>query len=163
MNKSVFLVSAATALLLLPGQLSAVDLRATDPLPPTPPGNSLPPSASSTPAQSTPSATPSATPRKGQGKQAGERRFQKLKQELSLTPAQVAKIKPIIEKAVADAKALRANTSLPEAQKRKNMRQIFAASFQQIKPLLTPQQLQKWKQIRAERHNNQSTPSAANT
>lgn len=80
-----------------------------------------------------------------------------------MTPAQVAKIKPIIEKAVADAKALRANTSLPEAQKRKNMRQIFAASFQQIKPLLTPQQLQKWKQIRAERHNNQSTPSAANT
>jgi len=163
MNKPVFLASTATALLLfLPGQLSAVDPRATDPLPPTPPGSSLPPPASSTPAPTTPSTTPSPTNPKGKGKHADERRFQKLKKELALTPAQVAKIKPIMEKAAADAKALRANTALPKAQKRKNIRQIFVASFQQIKPLLTPQQLQQWKQIRAERHKKQSTPAAAN-
>ena len=77
-------------------------------------------------------------------------RLQKLKQELGLTPAQVAKIRPIFEKAGAQLKALRDNTSLPAAQKRQKMRQIFAASAQQIRPILTPQQLQKWKQIREE-------------
>jgi hypothetical protein len=84
-----------------------------------------------------------------QGGQAGQR-LQKLKQELGLTPAQVAKIKPIFEKAGAQLKALRDNTSLPAQQKHQKMRQIFAASAQQIRPILTPQQLQKWKQIREE-------------
>lgn len=162
MNKPAFFVSAATALLLSPGQLFVVDSRATDPLPPTPPGSSLPQPASSTPAPTPPSAPALANPQ-GKRKHAGEQRFQKLKQELALTPAQIAQIKPIMEKARADAKALRDNTSLPAAQKRKSIRQIFAASFQQIKPLLTPEQLQKWKQIRAEHHSNQSTPSAAKT
>ena len=66
--------------------------------------------------------------------------------------AQMAKIKPIFEKTGAQLKALRDNTSLPAQQERQKMRQIFAASAQQIRPILTPQQLQKWKQIREERH-----------
>jgi hypothetical protein len=85
----------------------------------------------------------------GQGGPA-EKRLQKLKQELNLSPAQVAKIKPIFEKAGSQFKALRDNTSLPAPQKRQKMRQIVASSAQQIRPILTPQQLQKWKQIREE-------------
>jgi hypothetical protein len=85
----------------------------------------------------------------GQGAPA-EKRLEKLKQELNLTPAQVAKIKPIFEKAGTQLKALRDNASLPAPQKRQKMRQIFVASAQQIRTILTPQQLQKWKQIREE-------------
>lgn len=170
MNPSLLRSSVAIAALLwIPGSFAAADLRANDPLPPVPPGSSLPPPAPSTPAPgqpskktaSTPSATPAPPGRKGLANHPGERRFQKLKQELGLTPAQVAKIKPIIEKAGAEMKALHDNTSLPTTQKRQKMRQIFVASFQQIKPLLTPQQLQKWKQIREERHANQTTTAAS--
>jgi hypothetical protein len=47
--------------------------------------------------------------------------------------------------------ALRQNTALPQQQKRQQIRQIQASTFQQIRPLLTPEQLQRWKQIREER------------
>jgi len=75
-------------------------------------------------------------------------------------PAQVAKLKPILEKAHSEVQALRANTSLPAAQKRQKIRQIFTASMQQIRPILTPPQLQKWKQIREERHATATTSSS---
>ncbi|MDR3404135.1 MAG: hypothetical protein P4L99_16680 [Chthoniobacter sp.] len=161
MKKRLFLFSTtAFAVLLVPGVLRAVDLRADDPIPPVPPGKSLPPPLPATPAPASPSTNnqpPQATPGSpGSALQAGGKgqRLQKLKQELGLTPAQVAKIKPILEKAHAEIQAVRANTSLPAAQKRQKVRQIFTASFQQIRPILTPQQLQKWKQIREERHPN---------
>jgi len=165
MKKRLFLVSpAAFAVLLMPGALWAVDLRADDPIPPVPPGKSLPPPLPATPAPATPpnaNQPPPATPSSpGSALQAGGKggqRFQKLKQELSLTPAQVAKIKPILEKAHAEVQALRANTSLPAMQKRQKVRQIFTASFQQIRPILTPQQWQKWKQIREARHPSATT------
>jgi len=163
--KTPFLLASglALALLLAPGNLRAVDLRADDPLPPVPPGNTLPPPQPANPTPNPASPSKNATPQQapvnspglmalsgGKGGEAGQR-IQKLKQELGLTPAQVAKIKPIFEKAGAQLKALRDNTSLPAPQKRQKMRQIVVASAQQIRPILTPQQLQKWKQIREER------------
>jgi len=132
----------------------AVDLRANDPLPPVPPGNSLPPPlpAASTPAPQPPQATQSIIP--GAGTPAGGRRnhrLQKLKNELALTPQQIAQIRPIVQSTRQQIMALRQNTALPQQQKRQQIRQIQASTFQQIRPLLTPEQLQRWKQIREER------------
>jgi Spy/CpxP family protein refolding chaperone len=163
MKSPFFLVPvAALTFLLAPSNLPAADLRADGPLPPVPPGSPLPPPlpANFTPAppsknnstqQSTMNSPGLTALSGGQGGQGGQR-LQKLKQELGLTPPQVAKIKPILEKAGTQLKASRDNTSLPVPQRRQKMRQIFAASAQQIRPILTPQQLQKWKQIREEHH-----------
>ena len=155
--KARFLLLLASLLLLFASQhLLAVDLRADDPLPPIPPGSPLPPPLPATSTPNPPSQSPSQQgPMKSPGLMelsSGQtsQRLQKLKQELGLTPAQVVKIKPIFDKAGAQLKALRDNTSLPAQQKRQRVRQVFAASAQQIRPILTPQQLQKWKQIRQE-------------
>jgi Spy/CpxP family protein refolding chaperone len=132
---------------------------AQDQVPPVPPGNSLPPPPS-------PSSTPTAPGSQSSGqqsiagsnkKQSGEQRFEKLKQALSLTHAQAAKIKPILEKAAQQVKALRTSVSMSAAQKKQQIRQILASSFQQIRPLLTPQQLQKWRQLHNQRRNQSQT------
>lgn len=136
----------------------AVDLRANDPLPPVPPGNSLPPPlpAASTPAPQSPQTTqtvsPSTTAQPG-----GQRNhpFQKLKNELALTPEQIAKIRPIVMSTRQQIKALRENTALPQKQRRQQIRQIMASTIQQIRPILTPQQLEKWRQIREQRRQGE--------
>jgi hypothetical protein len=137
--------------------LSVVDLRASDPLPPVPPGDaSLPPEPAPTPATTpsthivypktnTSTGTPTANPNSpGQKKHP----LEKLKNELGLTPEQVAKIKPIVQSTHAQIKAIRENTGLPPKQMHQEIRRIQATAFQQIRPILTAQQLQLWKQIR---------------
>ena len=137
-------------------QFLTVNLRAADPIPPVPPGSSLPPPQA--PASPTPPAASSGQPLSpGFGAQAGGKhngRFKKLKNELGLTPDQIAKIKPIIQSAHQQKEALRSNTSLPQNERRQQIKQIETSSFQQIRPILTPEQLQKWKQIREARRNN---------
>jgi len=162
MRKTPFLALAAIGLTLLAFELMAVDLRADDLVPPVPPGKSLPPPASSTTSPTSPStssAQQTAGGNKNQPGGEGMRRFEKLKQELGLTPGQAAKIKPIFEKTAQQVKALRSSVSLSAAQKKEQIRQIVASSFQQIRPILTPQQLQKWKQIREE-HRSQTQTAA---
>jgi hypothetical protein len=141
----------ALALVALP--FTTVDLRADDLVPPVPPGKSLPPplppASTSTP-PSTSSAQPSVAGTKNQPGAQINQRLEKLKQELGLSPAQVAKIKPIFERAAQQIKALRAGVSMSAAEKKQQIRQIFKSSFEQIRPILTTQQFQKWQQIRSQ-------------
>jgi hypothetical protein len=128
--------------------------RAADPLPPVPPGGSVAPAPSSTPPSSTPPGASTSqqvplTPNSGgQGEHA---KFEKLKQELGLTPEQVRKIGPILKNAHQQAKTVRENASLNEQQKHRKLHEIFAAAIQQFRPILTQAQLARLKQLRAER------------
>jgi hypothetical protein len=81
----------------------------------------------------------------------GGQRLQKLQHKLGLTSDQVAMIKPIIQRAGRELKALREDPGLVREEKKYYARQIFVASFRQIRPYLTPQQLRKWRQLREER------------
>ena len=122
------LLSLATASLLA----ATATLRAADPVPPTPPVNPPP-------------ATPEAAkPERGPGGPRGDR-LEMMKEQLGLTPEQVEKIKPILEKDREKIQALRADTTTSREQKGEKMRAIITASMDQIKPILTPEQLEKFK------------------
>ncbi len=70
-------------------------------------------------------------------------RLGKLSATLGLTDAQKAQIKPILQSARQQAKAVKEDTSLsPEARKAK-LQGIRRSSMSQIRPLLTPDQKQK--------------------
>ncbi len=130
-----------------------VTLWAEDPVPPVPPGSTLPPPLPSKATPTPPSTASAQTATPGSNSQLSAHangRLEKLTKELHLTSAQVAKIKPIFESARQRIKALRGNAAVSATQKQQQIRQIFVSSFQQIRPILTSQQLQKWKQIRDE-------------
>lgn len=163
MKNPFFLIPVALAALVLSAPPStAVDLRADDSIPPVPPGQPLPPPL--------PPAAPPTTTSKfsaaqklttGQTKAhpgaPGDQRLEKLHQQLGLTPAQMTKLKPIFERAAQQLRALHSSVGLATAEKKQKARQIFVSSFQQIRPILTPQQLQKWKQLRDARHSAHTT------
>ena len=72
----------------------------------------------------------------------------KLSTALGLTDTQKAQIKPILQSAHQQAKAVKADTSLtPEAQKAK-IKEIHKASRAQITALLTPDQAAKMKAMK---------------
>jgi len=92
----------------------------------------------------------SRTPPRAQAGASG-RRLQKLQRKLGLRPDQMAMIKPILQRAGRQLKALRQDPGLAPPERRYYARQIFASSFHQIRPLLTASQLRKWRQLRQER------------
>jgi len=136
--------------------LGLAGARAADPLPPVPPGGSSAPPPSTSPGASSSQQVPLSSNPGGQGEHA--KHLEKLKLELGLTPEQVKKMHPILKAAHEQAKAVRDNTSLNEQQKHQKVRQIFAAAFHQFKPILTPAQLAKLKQLRAEHRG--TTPAS---
>ena len=134
MKTKITLLTLATAGLLA----SASSLRAEDPVPPVPPVN--PPAGAGAPAAA-------AKPERGPGGPGGQRgdRLAMMKETLGLTPEQVEKIKPIIEKDREKLMALREDSALSREQKGEKMKEIITASMEQIKPILTPEQLEKFK------------------
>lgn len=83
----------------------------------------------------------------------GERgdRLGMMKENLNLTPEQVDKIKPILEADREKMKALREDKNLSQEDRRAKMRDILRESAQQIKPILTPEQQEKWKERASKR------------
>jgi periplasmic protein CpxP/Spy len=79
-------------------------------------------------------------------------RLETLAQELNLTNHQKQQLRPILQEEAPKLKALRANTSLSQAQKRQQLKAIRQDLLAKIKPILTPEQLAKWQQLRGERH-----------
>jgi hypothetical protein len=153
-----FLLLAAASLAFAAFPVLAVDLRADEPVPPVPPGSSLPAAANPT---SSPSTKSGLTTAGGDLKQQGQgQRFEKFQQALELSQAQAQKIKPILERTERQAKALRSSVSLSTAQKKEQIRQLHAAAFARIRPILTPQQIQKWKQFREQHHAQTQTASS---
>jgi len=78
-------------------------------------------------------------------------RMQKMADKLNLTDAQKAKIKPIMENAMQQMKALRDNDKLTREQKRDKMRAIHQATQAKINPILTAAQRQQLAQMKAQR------------
>ena len=132
MKTKITLLTLATAGLLA----TTSSIRAEDPVPPTPPVN---------PPAGAPAAA--AKPERGPGGPGGQRgdRLAMMKETLGLTPEQVEKIKPIIEKDREKLMALREDSALSREQKGEKMKEIITASMEQIKPILTPEQLEKFK------------------
>ena len=132
MKTKLTLLALASASLLT----ATASLRAADPVPPTPPVN--PP----------PAAPEAAKPERGHGGPGGRPggdRLAMMKEQLGLTPEQVEKIKPILEKDREKIQALRADTTSTREQKGEKMREIITASMEEIKPILTAEQLEKFK------------------
>ncbi len=84
-----------------------------------------------------------------------DQRLANLKREVSLTPAQVKKVKPIIEKYVADINAIKNDTKEEKDAKRNALRKQYN---DQINATLTPEQQAKWKAAKKEIFAKQPTP-----
>ena len=94
---------------------------------------------------------PSAPAGNGDGQQGGgKERGQRLLKELNLTDDQKAKVAPILQKAKADVKAIRADESLSKKQKHQQIEAVRQNTSQQLQAVLTPEQFQKFQAIRAE-------------
>lgn len=81
--------------------------------------------------------------------------------ELNLTDAQKAQLKPIFEQQRAQMKALKADTSLTQEQKHEKFQQLRADGRKQFLAVLTPEQQQKLRDLRAQHEQRKSseTPS----
>ena len=134
--------------LTLASLLAAASLRAADPVPPAPPVNPVP------------AAPETAKPERGPGGPRGDR-LAMMKEQLGLTPEQVEKIKPILEKDREKLQALRADTTATREQKGGKTREILTASMEEIKPILTPEQLEKFKAGMEKRREEMQKRSAA--
>ena len=97
------------------------------------------------------------------GKEGARRdRVAMMKENLGLTDEQVAKIKPIVEADREKMKALREDSALTADQKKEKFAELFKAQSEQIKPILTPEQQEKWKEQLAkmqERRANAGKPA----
>ena len=79
-------------------------------------------------------------------------RLERMSRYLDLTEEQKTKIKPILEDESAKIKALRDDQSITSRQqKRDKMREIRVGTFEQIKPLLTADQLKKHDEMMKQR------------
>jgi len=120
------------------------------------PGGSTAPPATAPSTATTPDNTATSPAGKGQGARGDI--LARLKEQLDLTPEQIEKIKPILEKQREQLKGLKDDTSLSQEQKRDKFRESIVSTLEEIKPLLTQEQLAKLKEIiekrRAEREKN---------
>lgn len=71
-------------------------------------------------------------------------RLKTLTSRLSLTPDQVEKIKPILQEEQTRMKALREDKALSREQRTAKLRDIRQETFAKIKPVLTPEQQEKF-------------------
>ncbi len=77
-------------------------------------------------------------------------KLESMSQQLQLTPAQKKQVMPILMDEGPKIKALKANTTLPPAQKMMQMREIGQATDAKMKPILSPQQYEKWEVMRTQ-------------
>ena len=97
-------------------------------------------------APAAPSGTSGESPR---GDKAGKQH--KLLQALNLSEEQKAKVAPILQKARAAGEAIKADASLSKKQKHQQIGAVRQSTDQQLQAVLTPEQFQKFQQIRADR------------
>jgi Spy/CpxP family protein refolding chaperone len=77
-------------------------------------------------------------------------KLENMSKQLQLTPQEKQQIRPILMEEAPKMKALKTDTSLGPMQKAMKMRQIADATDAKLQPILTPEQYQKWQQIRAQ-------------
>ena len=79
-----------------------------------------------------------------------EQHLQMLSEKLNLTDEQKTTLKPILEDQAQQMKAIHADTSLSEEQKRDKMKAIHETFHDKINAVLTPEQQVKFKQMKHE-------------
>jgi Spy/CpxP family protein refolding chaperone len=77
-----------------------------------------------------------------------DQHLQMLSEKLDLTEDQKTKIRPILQDQMQQMKAVRADGSLSEEQKRAKIKSIHDSSHDRINAVLTPEQQAKLKQMR---------------
>jgi len=85
-------------------------------------------------------------------------KLQKMSKALQLTPAQQDQIKPILMEEAPKIQALKADTSIPPAQKMMQMKQIREATNAKLNPILSPDQQQKLQQMQAQQKDQMMQP-----
>ncbi len=100
----------------------------------------------------------------GAGKFGADAQLQRLTTALGLSSEQQTQIKPILEAAQTQAKAIFANTSLTPADKVAKFKETMEAAHSQMSGILTPEQLTKLAVLKAKFHhrgNGGSEPEAS--
>ena len=77
-------------------------------------------------------------------------KLEKMSTQLNLTPAQKKEMAPIMMDEASKMKAIKANASLGPLQKAMQMKQLGTDMDAKVKPILTPDQYQKFEQMRAQ-------------
>jgi Spy/CpxP family protein refolding chaperone len=106
-------------------------------------------------------AVPTLASAQNRGARTPEERVAAMKESLKLSDEHVAKIKPILVKNQEKTKALREDQNLSQDDRRAKMQENFKSLEEELKPILTPEQLAKYKedaekrrQQRGQRQNN---------
>jgi|GEM_PF-6672840 Spy/CpxP family protein refolding chaperone len=81
----------------------------------------------------------------------GGQELVRLSAALDLTKAQVEQIKPILKATRAQIVQVFNDTNLTSAQKQTQIAQLRKSEREQVKPILTPAQIEKWKSFVASR------------
>ncbi len=88
----------------------------------------------------------------GQGHRgAGMKKMQKMADALGLTDAQKAQMKPILQSARQQGKAIHDNASLTPEAKKAQMKELRKSTMHQLKAILTPDQVAKMKAMRQQK------------
>ena len=96
-------------------------------------------------------ATPNVAP--GHGKMMGrygQRGFERMAQHLNLTDQQKTQVQSQMQNQRQQAQAIRQDTSLTPEQQREKLQQLRQSNHQQMMDILTPEQQQKFQQLRSE-------------
>lgn len=88
----------------------------------------------------------------GQARHQGAGRMKKLANALGLTDAQKAQIKPILQNSRQQAQAIKQDTSLTPEAKKEKMNDLRKSTMEQIRAILTPDQIAKLKAMRQQGH-----------
>ena len=80
-------------------------------------------------------------------------KLQQMGTALQLTDDQKAKIKPILMAEAPKIQALKADTSMPQLQKMQQMKKLADGVDAQMKPILTPDQYQKFQTMRMQQRD----------
>lgn len=85
------------------------------------------------------------------GQRTPEEQVKAMKETLKLSDEQAEKVKAVFAKNQEKLKALREDQSLSQEDRRTKMRDIFQGIEEELKPILTPEQMTKWKEEREKR------------
>lgn len=99
------------------------------------------------PVQDTATSSDAATTKPAHQTPDPQRQTARLSRKLQLTPAQAAKIEPILQSRIQQMQQLRADTTLAPSDRRAKMRAIMQDSNTQLQAVLTDSQKQQYQQM----------------
>lgn len=87
---------------------------------------------------------------KGNPEQHMQQHMERMQKDLNLTETQLTQLKPVFQELFAEKKQIHDDTSTDKEAKRASMKALEQRADAKVKPILTPEQFEKWKKIRAE-------------